>query len=201
MHNAFLTVEGQKISKSLGNDIYLKNIIAKGFDPLALRYFYLQAHYRTHLSFSWNALAGAAGALERLIKFSRDIAEESGRESAPSESRDRFLAAMRDDLATPQALGILWDSLKSEEYAPEEKWGLIQDAESHLGLNLTNPSASNIVENADVPEHMRILLEQREKARLVKDFVAADRLRKEIENSGYHVDDGPNGPVLTRTTL
>lgn len=201
MHNAFLMVEGQKISKSLHNDIYLKDVVAKGFDPLALRYFYLQAHYRTHLSFSWNALAAAAGALERLEKFSRDMAEESGRKAAPSEARERFLVALRDDLATPQALGILWDSLKSEEYAPEEKWGLIQDAELHLGLNLTRPSPSNVVESADLPENMRILLEQREKARAAKDFAAADRLRSEIENGGYHVDDGPNGPVLTMRTL
>lgn len=200
MHNAFLTVEGQKISKSLHNDIYLKDILAKGFNPLALRYFYLQAHYRTHLSFSWDALAGAASALERLEKFARDMAEESDRKTAPSEARDRFLAALRDDMATPQALGILWDSLKSEEYAPEEKWGLIQDAEIHLGLNLTHPSASNVVESADVPENIRILLEQREKARSAKDFAAADHLRSEIENSGYHVDDEPNGPVLTKTT-
>ncbi|MFA6519469.1 MAG: cysteine--tRNA ligase [Candidatus Paceibacterota bacterium] len=201
LHNAFLTMNGEKVSKSTGNVVYLSDIVEKGFDPLALRYFYLQAHYRTPLSFSWDALAGAAGALERLVKFSRDIAEESGRESAPSESRDRFLAAMRDDLATPQALGILWDSLKSEEYAPEEKWGLIQDAEIHLGLNLTCPSISNVVESSDLPENMRILLEQREKARTVKDFAAADRLRSELEKGGYHVDDGPNGPVLTRTTL
>ena len=123
IHNAFLTVEGNRISKSLHNDIYLRDIVAKGYSPLSLRYFFLQAHYRTPLSFSWDALAGAAGALDRLWKISRDIADESSRKSASSEARGRFLAALRDDLATPQALGILWDSLKSEEYAPEEKWG------------------------------------------------------------------------------
>lgn len=201
LHNAFLTVEGQKISKSLHNDIYLKDIIAKGYDPLALRYFYLQAHYRTHLSFSWDSLAGAASALERLQRLARDIAQESKNKSAPSEARERFLVAMRDDLATPQALGILWDALKSEEYAPEEKWGLLQDADAHLGLSLTSPPSMPTFTDADIPQEIHDTLARREAARASKDFATADALRKEIENRGYRVDDGPSGAVLTRTTL
>ena len=165
MHNAFLTVEGQKISKSLHNDIYLKDIIARGFDPLALRYFYLQAHYRTLLSFSWDALAGASEALGRLRKISRDTAQESRRKTAPSEARERFLAAMRDDLMTPQALGILWDSLKSEEYAPEEKWGLLEDAEAHLGLLLLDQSKSTVLAIAELPKEIREMLSRRGPAR------------------------------------
>lgn len=201
MHNAFLTVEGQKISKSLYNDIYLKDVIVKGHHPLALRYFFLQAHYRTPLSFSWDALAGAAGALDRLWRTSRDIADESSRKSAPSEARTRFLAALRDDLATPQALGILWDSLKSEEYTPEEKWGLLQDADAHFGLSLVNPPVAEALSEADIPIQIRDLLARRSAARALKDFKEADRIRNDIEKSGYRVDDGPQGQVLSRTTL
>ncbi len=201
LHSAFLTMSGEKASKSLGNVVYLSDIVSKGFPPLSLRYFFLQAHYRTPLSFSWDALAGAASALERLQKLARDIAEESGRKSAPSEAREKFVVAMRDDLATPQALGTLWDSLKSEEYAPEEKWGLLEDAEMYLGLPLTNSPAAGTLKDADIPEKIRALLAKRETARISKNFIAADRLRNDIENSGYRVDDGPNGPVLTRTTL
>lgn len=198
MHNAFLTVEGQKISKSLHNDIYLKDIIDKKFDPLALRYFFLQAHYRTPLSFSEGALAGAAEALGRLRKLAREIAEESEREAAPSEARERFLAAMRDDLATPQALAVLWDALRNEEYAPEEKWGLVVDAEAHFGLSLVHQLAPITLKDADIPEEVREMLAHREEARTTKDFAAADRLRTDIWNSGYRVDDGPEGPVLTK---
>lgn len=201
MHNAFLTVEGRKISKSLHNDIYLKDIVAKGYHPLALRYFYLQAHYRTQISFSWDAISGAAEALGRLWKISNDIAKESKRTSASSEARDRFLIAMRDDLATPQALGTLWDSLKSDEYAPEEKWGLIEDADAHLGLFLMNPPVAEALRESDIPVQIRDLLARREAARVSKNFNEADGIRNDIEKSGYHVDDGPNGPVLTRTTL
>ena len=201
MHNAFLTMGGEKASKSLGNAVYLSDVVEKGFHPLALRYFFLQAHYRTPLSFSWDALAGAGSALERLWRMSRGTAHESKRKSKPSESRVRFLAAIRDDLATPQALGILWDSLKSEEYAPEEKWGLLEDAEKHLGLSLLSPPVDGALKGRDIPGEINSLLARREAARISKDFNEADRLRSEIENGGYRVDDGPNGPVLTRTTL
>lgn len=197
MHSSFLTMNGEKASKSLGNVVYLSDITDKRLHPLALRYFFLQAHYRTPLSFSWDALAGAASALERLWNLSRDIAEESDRTSAPSEARDRFLATVRDDLGTPQALGILWDALRSEEYSPEEKWGLIEDADAHFGLSLISPPVSSSLSGADIPEDMRTLLRAREEARSRKDFEEADRLRDEIENSGYRVDDGPEGPVLT----
>jgi cysteinyl-tRNA synthetase len=197
MHVSFLTVEGQKISKSLGNDIYLKDIAAKGYHPLSVRYFYLQAHYRTSLSFSWDALMGAAEALTRLWRLCREIAEESGKKSESSEPRVRFTALMRDDLSTAPALGILWETLKSEEFTPEEKWGLIEDAEAHLGLLLTNPPETTVAE-ADVPESVRDMLKKREEARAGKDYAEADRLREGVEKSGYLVEDGPSGPVLTK---
>lgn len=201
MHNAFLTVDGEKISKSLGNGLVLSNIVEKGFHPLSLRYFYLQAHYRTPLSFSWDALAGADTGLKRLWKIAREVREESKGVSQPSEARDHFLAAMRDDLATPQALGVLWDALQSEEYAPEEKWGLLEDAEAHLGLMLTNPPQAKRLEPVDVPEEVRSMLADREIARRNKDFTEADRIRDEIAQRGYHVEDGPDGAVLTRSTF
>ncbi len=197
LHNAFLNLEGEKISKSLGNVVYLSDVKKKGFHPLALRYFFLQAHYRTPLSYSSNALEAAAGALSRLWRLSVDIAEESGREAAPSEARLRFLAAMRDDLATPQALSIIWDTVRSEEYTPEEKWGLIETAEEHLGLNLTAPTQT-VLSEEDVPADIRKKLEEREEARKNKEYEKADHLREELAKSGYHVEDGPDGTILTR---
>ena len=202
MHSAFLTMQGEKASKSLGNVVLLSDVVEKGIHPLALRYFFLQAHYRTPLSFSWEALTGAGSALDRLWKLSREIAEASKRVSAPSEARVRFLAAMRDDLATSQALSILWDSLRSEDYLPEEKWGLLEDADAHFGLSLLRAAtASGILLEKDVPEDIQKLLFARAAARAAHDFKEADRIREDISRSGYHVDDGPNGPMLTRTTL
>lgn len=198
MHNAFLNIGGEKISKSLGNVFYLSDIVARGFHPLALRYFFLQAHYRTPISFSWDALAAAASALTRLWKLSHEVAEESKRTSIASDARVRFLAALRDDLGTPQALGILWDTLKSEDYAPKEKWGLLEDADAHLGLSLLNPPTAVTFPSAEVPKEVQQMLTRREAARTAKNFTEADRIRDAIENSGYRVDDGPDGPVLTK---
>lgn len=197
LHNAFLNLEGEKISKSLGNVVYLSDITGKGFHPLALRYLFLQAHYRTPISFSWNALEAAAGALSRLWRLAVEVAEESGREPASSEACVRFLAAMRDDIATPQALGILWEALRSEEYTPEEKWGLIETAEEHFALNLTAPTQTSLSEE-DLPADIKEKLQEREEARKNKDFAKADRLREELAKSGYHVEDGPEGTILTR---
>ncbi|MFA7302163.1 MAG: cysteine--tRNA ligase [Candidatus Paceibacterota bacterium] len=201
LHNAFLTVGGEKISKSLGNGFVLADLIERGFHPLALRYFFLQAHYRSPLSFSWEALAGAAAGLDRLWATAQRIAEESKRVSHPSEARVNFLALLRDDLSTPQALGVLWEALRSEDYAPEEKWGLIEDAEAHLGLSLINPPRAGAVPESEIPEEVRALLRERNTARSGKDFEEADRLRGEIAQRGYRVDDGPSGAVLTKTTL
>jgi len=201
MHNAFLTMGGEKVSKSLGNVVNLSDIVEKGFNPLALRYFYLQAHYRTPVSFTWEAFTASATGLDRLWKLAREVKEESGGISHASEARTQFLAAVRDDLATPQALAILWDALKSEEYAPEEKWGLLEAADAHLGLSLIDPPKTNVVIEADIPHDVQELLKERESARTIKDFEEADRIRGEIEARGYRVDDGPMGAVLTRDSI
>ena len=201
LHNAFLTMGGEKISKSLGNVVYLSDIRTKGIHPLALRYLFLQAHYRTPLSFSWDSLAAASSALERLWKLCSDIAIESDRMSEVSHLRKHFLAAMRDDLNTPQALAVLWESLKSDEYTPEEKWDLIEVADAHLGLDLTNPPQKAALTGDAIPEEVQALLEKREAARARKDYAESDAIRAEIAIRGYRVEDGPNGPVLTQSTL
>jgi cysteinyl-tRNA synthetase len=197
LHNAFLTMSGEKASKSLGNVVYLSDLTERGYHPLALRYFFLQAHYRTPLSFSWAALAASSNALERLYRQSAEVREESGGKAAPSPIRDDFVARMRDDLATPAALGALWEALRSEEYAPQEKWGLLEDAEAHLGLSLLDPPAGLTPE--EIPREVQELAARREAARAKRDFGEADTLRKEIETRGYRVEDGPDGPVLTKS--
>ena len=199
MHTAFLSVDGQKISKSLGNTVYLSDIIARRLHPLSLRYFFLQAHYRTPLSFTWEAIGAAHGALARLWRLSSEIKKTSKKHSAPSEALTRFTLSLHDDLSTPQALGLLWESLKSDEYTDRQKWGLIERADALLGLSLANPpeDAGTLSKN-DIPGAVLVLLEKREEARAAKRFEDADRIRTDIENRGYHVEDAADGPVLTR---
>ncbi len=200
MHGAFLNMAGEKISKSLGNVTYLSDIIDRGHHPLSLRYLFLQAHYRTPVSFSWDAVAGADEALRKLWRISREVAKDSGKVGKASIARDRFVTAVRDDLSTPQALGILWETLKSDDFSPEQKWGLLEEADALLGLKLIDPpvDAQSAIPLSSIGEEVQELITKREKARKDKDFATADSLREQIEVRGYHVEDSGTGPVLTR---
>jgi cysteinyl-tRNA synthetase len=198
MHNAFLTIEGQKISKSLGNTVYLSNITERGFHPLALRYFFLQAHYRSTISFSWDTIAAASEALTRLWRLSATINVESKGQSVATEAQKKFMQLVRDDLGTPQALAYLWEVLRDEDVTPKEKLGLLEIADPVLGLSLLNPPESARKRTADeVPADIQALLKDRAKARLSHDFEKADTIRAKLETRGYRVEDGPNGPILT----
>lgn len=201
MHAAFLTMGGEKASKSLGNVVYLSDLSARGYHPLALRYFFLQAHYRSPLSFTWEGVAAAAAGLERLWRLAHTVATESAGERAASDAQLNFLAVMRDDLATAQALSILWDTLKSDDYTPEEKWGLIEVADAHLGLSLLSPPRERSLTPEEVPAALTALMLAREEARKAKEYAKADEIRAQIAQQGYQVQDGPTGPVLTKTVL
>lgn len=192
MHEAFLTLSGEKISKSLNNDIYLSDVIERGYNPLSLRYLFLQAHYRTPLSFSWDALAAANEALERLTKLARRIDEEAKHKATPTDTSRRVIALLRDDLATPAALGLLWEAVRDEDMERSEQLGVILAADAVFGLSLLKPA-----QKIEVPENIQRLVEKREEARKNRDFATADALRIHMANSGYHVEDGPSGPIVT----
>ncbi|HEX8946677.1 MAG TPA: cysteine--tRNA ligase [Candidatus Paceibacterota bacterium] len=197
MHNAFLNINDSKISKSVGNVVYLSDITDRGMHPLALRYFFHQAHYRTPLSFSWDALEGAGEALTRLWRLTREIAAESGKRAAASETQLRFISAMRDDLNTPQALGLLWDALRDEDLSSAQKWQIVLDADALLALSLANPpAAEEPITDEALPEDVRALRTKRDEARKAKDFATADALRTELQARGYRVEDSPTGTLL-----
>ncbi len=196
VHNGFLNIGEDKISKSLDNTVFVTDVIDKGFHPLALRYFYLQGHYRTPLTFSWDAVAAANEALTRLWRIAAEIKKEAdGVED--SEARSAFVGLMRDDLSTPQAIALLWESLKSDDLSPEQKWGLILAAEPHLGLSLTNPPLKAPTSTEQLPADIQELVLARDLARSSKDFAQADALRYQLQKRGYRVDDGPSGTLLT----
>jgi cysteinyl-tRNA synthetase len=200
MHGAFLNIEGEKISKSLKNDIYVSDLIAHDIHPLALRYFFLQAHYSSPLSFSWDALAASNEGLHRLWRLCATIASEAKEVSAPTETQARLRALLNDDLATPQALALLWETLRDEDVTPKEKLGILETAEPILGLSLLKPPESARNRSVEeLPAVIQALVKEREKARLSKDFEKSDTLRAKLQNRGYRVEDGPSGPLLTLT--
>jgi cysteinyl-tRNA synthetase len=198
MHNAFLNMDGEKISKSLGNVFYLSDVIERGYHPLALRYFFLQAHYRSPLAFSWDALAASNEGLNRLWRLCADIKKLAKGESMDSDAQREIRSFLRDDLGTPQAIGYLWNTLKNDEYSAREHLGVIEAAESVLGLLLTNPPVNPTLQASELPSALQELAKNREIARKNKDYKESDRLRDEIEKSGYRVEDSVKEPLFTK---
>jgi cysteinyl-tRNA synthetase len=192
LHTAFLMVDGRKMSKSLGNFYTIDDVIKKGFDPLALRYLFLGAHYRDTLNFTWESLTASQNGLERLRNQVNSLKTNTDRTALSEEKeekvnayRNEFLSALADDLGTPKALAILWEMLKSN-IPSEDKYDLALSFDEVLGLNL-----SKAPENKEIPEDIKILFTKRDELRKDKKFEEADKIRKQIEEAGYSVNDAP----------
>lgn len=195
LHNAFLTVDGQKISKSLGNIYVLDDVKAKGIHPLALRYLFLQAHYRSPLSFTWESLKGADTALKSLWRIARTLHTQK-----PSTGSVPFSSKIFDDFSTAQALAGLWEVLQNESVSNADKKRALLEADEILGLSLTHPpEEARVYSVAELPADIQKLVQQREEARKAKDYAKADELRIHIEKSGYAVEDSASGPLFTKT--
>lgn len=197
MHNAFITIEGKKISKSLGNTIYLSQLADRGLNPRTLRYLYLTAHYRSMMNFTWEAAEGADAALGRLTRAYLEL-PKGGR---PSEAfLSDYYDALAHDLDTPRALARVWEMMKDEAISPADKKASLAEADKILGLGFTEdrPLYKVKVKQDELPQGIRALLEAREAARKHKDFEKADEMRQEIESAGYELKDTPEGPQLMK---
>jgi len=186
LHNAFLNVDGGKMSKSLGNVYTIQDLIDKGIDPLALRYFTFSARFNTPLNFTWKSLAAAQNALNNLRSIVRNWDRAT---NVDQEALDAFTARLNDDLDLPGALAKLWTVVKDEHTEPGMKSATVLAFDAVLGLNLDK----YVAEPLDVPLVVRELVEQREEARKKKDWTEADRLRVAIEAEGFTIDDSDEG--------
>ncbi len=195
LHSAFLTVEDERIGKSVGNALYLSDLTARGFHPLTLRYLFLQANYRTPLSFSWEALTASSEALHRLWNIAQSFKKESKGVAVYSEESERIRALAADDLSTPRVIASLWEVVRSDELSPKKIWGAIETAEAVLGLSLTNPPHASSIQTP-IPADVVQMAHEREAARQAQDYARADELRIHIENRGYAVEDSATGPKI-----
>ncbi len=202
MHNAFITIEGKKVSKSLHNTIYLRNIMDRGFSPIALRYWFLTGHYRSPMNFTWDALEGADHAYKRLLRFFfEELAVENGVIHEPFAKA--VVAAVSHDLDTPKVIAELWDLIKNDAVSKQDKRASILFVDRILGLGLTKRNSAEtahltVIPAKDLPEEARALVEEREIARAEKRYEDADRLRASIEARGYIVNDTPTGTSIRR---
>lgn len=203
LHNEFITIEGRRIGKSLGNMIRLQQIMDRGFSPLALRYWYLTGHYRSPMNFTWDAIEGAHAALFRLHRyFVEELGEKNGR--AAESYRKRFQEFINDDLDTPKAIALLWELVKDERVSNKDKRITMLTFDKVLGIGLIEGYKRfnemlpvKVIPVEDLPEDVRDLIHERESARKEKDWEKADSLRNTIEEKGYRVSDTEEGPEVT----
>lgn len=196
-HGIFLMVDGAKMSKSLGNFYTMADIQAKGFKMMSLRYLFLTSHYRSRLDFTWEALASAEQALERLQNLVSGWQKGEGRITLNEENLEKikkfqqdFMTAINNDLDTPRALAILWQVAKSDLPDPDKK-DLVFQFDQVLRLNLAVPSLKEVV-----PDKIKAKVSQREEKRKEGKWEEADRIRQELEKEGFMIEDTPEG---TRT--
>lgn len=181
LHNGWLVFGGEKMSKSLGNNVLVTDIETKGFDPLALRYLILNSHYRQGINFTWEALQGAQNALDRLRKKVSELGE-AGAIGCAQYEKD-FLDAINDDLNMPEALGVVWKLVDDKTMPAEARLASLLRFDAVLGLELTK------VKKVSQPVAVKELLAERENLRREKKFAEADKIRQKIEKMGYTVSD------------
>ena len=199
LHSNHVLVDGQKISKSLGNGIRLEDVASRGFNPLVLRLHILESHYRSQSRFSWDSLEAAKN---RLSSYQR-MADlqfqpvESEVWLAADQSVPAMQQAMQDDLNSPAALAIVSElAARADErlisYVESELFqATLRKLDELLGLKLTD--------RQDITEEQKALVNEREQARQAKDWGKSDELRAKLAEQGIGVRDTPHGPIWFRS--
>jgi cysteinyl-tRNA synthetase len=197
MHGEFLTLQDAKMAKSAGNIIRTTDLPSKGFDPLDFRYLALQAHYRSKLDFTEEAMRAASAGLARLRRAataaSQADADAVDLGSAPlAAHRERFAEAIADDLSTPRAVAIAHEVAAATDLDAAQKRALLGDFDRVLGIDITRERAGEAL-----PEGAAELLERRAAARAARDYGTSDTLRDELAALGVEVRDTPDGQETT----
>jgi len=200
MHGNHVLIEGEKISKSLGNGIRWQQIQEKGYDPIVLRLHVLESHYRSQSKFSWDSLEAAKNRLQgyRAMAVQCWQAHEGGAITTEqiTLAREAILEALQNDLNTPEVLAKLSElegaidnggiSISSQEaFADFLNW-----LDDTLGLKLS--------ENTDITDDQKQLIAEREQAREARDWAKSDQLRNQLAQQGVSVRDTPHGPIWSR---
>lgn len=208
LHNAWVTLSGEKMSKSLGNVVAMRRMLAD-YRAVELRYYLIQPHYRSTIEYSEGAMSEASHAYRRIEGFLRRAAG-SGVDVEIGAVSPEFAAALDDDLATPQAFAALHNEVRDGNAALDS--GNIEQAGAHarsvramthvLGLDPLSEQWADARTDA-APERAALsslvdeMLAERKHARAERDFDRADAVRDKLVNAGISVEDTPNGPQWT----
>ena len=206
MHCEHLIVEGQKMSKSLGNFFTLRDLTAKGYSPVAVRYLLLATHYRQQLNFTMDGLDGAKAAVERLIDFKRNLqAVDGGKDDADfavalQQAYDGFQNNLDDDLNISGALGEIFNFVRETNRLMSAKTLSRADAGKALealekfdGVIGVSPGKEETLDS-----QIQALIDERIAARKAKNFARADEIRHQLQAMGIVLEDTPKGTSWKR---
>jgi cysteinyl-tRNA synthetase len=199
IHNGFINVEGEKMSKSLGNFSTLKKIFER-YDPLVVRFMFLQTHYRNPINFSEKLLEQAKAGLERLHGFVRKLENyKSISKEAPLriEFEKEVKKSMDNDFDTAGAFGTIFVTVKSVNLALDNKMTNLDNSIILEQLKRLDKIFGVIFPKKEqtIDEDVEKLIKEREEARKNKDFEAADKIRDELLEKGIELEDSPDGTV------
>ena len=179
LHGGMINVEKDKMAKSKGNFLKLKDLVS----PLAYRYWLLTAHYRTQVNFTFKAVNASQTAL---IKFCNNFLALGNKTGEIDENyNNKFTDCINDDLDMPKALALAWELFKDKKASDPDKKATLLKLDEVFGLKLNELKVSE----EKIPEEIKFLIEERENARKTKDFKKSDALRAEIEARGFKVKD------------
>ncbi len=209
LHCAHLLVEGQKMSKSLGNFYTIPDVLAKGYTGREIRYALIRVNYRTQLNFTWDGMKEARESLGRIDDWLQRLRETAGDKIDPPSPRLRrdeaiqlgheFEEALDDDLNISAALGFLFETIRETNRAMDENKLDAKSASAWLNWwNRINNVLDFESEEAGLPEEVAKLAEARAQARLAKDFRKSDELRDNLNALGWEARDTKDGQKITR---
>jgi len=193
IHNGHLQVNGGKMSKSEGTGYSISEIEEKGFDPLVLRFFFLQAHYRSNQNFTWEALQSAQNGLdnlhEQIAKLKKPFFFKG---KVDKNFKDDFVSKIEDDFNTPQALAVVFSVLKSN-LSDKNKLATILDFDKVLGLKLSEVKKIKNKPAEELSKEVLDLIRERKIARENKDWQKSDEIRDQLISLGYEIEDTLEG--------
>lgn len=188
LHNAFVNIDKEKMSKSLGNVVALHKIFEQ-IDPMVLRYFFLQHHYRTPIDFSFDALQGIETVYKKLVAHFGPLTTPPNYNAAELITTHpiikEMIEALCDDLNSPKMFGILFQHFATIKESPELSQAVRSILQDVMGLTLA-PLTEKIV---TITPEIESLITQREQARINKDWALADKIRDQLTQKGYVVID------------
>jgi len=200
MHSEYLHIQGDKMSKTLGNFHKISDLISEGFTAEEIRFTLLSAHYRSKLNFSLNQNQESRTAIQRITDIQQrlfELKDSAQTESPMPDEFEEFVAALDDDLDTPKAFAIFFGWIRSMNILLDK--GELMLSQINGGLEFIgkfDDLFSIIPEAESVPQELYDLIEKREKARLKQDWKTADKIRNLLHKEGWLVEDSPSGPKV-----